>query len=184
MMSLSFEGYAVVPDNVRYYVGASILSVAATGEQRPSEKVAVKRTVSRVNSRIVEIACVAGSDGKYRQSPVYIVVNRNRVTVSDNQNMRPGLIEGNGFVLGDAWNWKYLVLDMKTKFGGHTSWVYDINVMIAKEIYAVKSIYPNIGTNEEPIRGPEPTLLMTVRVKRVDRNQYRREIAVLGCAPN
>ena len=98
-MVLSFESSAIALDNVKYYAGTSVLNVAATGEQYPSERITVKRTVSQVNSWIVEIACVVGAGGKYRQSPAYMAVNGNRITVADNQDMQPGLVEGTGFVL-------------------------------------------------------------------------------------
>lgn len=183
-MALSSKSWAMSPDNVKYYAGTSILSVASTGAQSPSQRILVKRVVSEATSRIVEIASIGGAGGKCRQSPAYMVINGNHVLVADNPNMQSGLLEGTGFVSGTPWSWEYLVLDMKTKFGGHISWVHDINIVSENEIHAVKSIYSNVGTNEEPIKSSEPVSLMTVEVAKIDQAQYLKEIAALGCDPN
>ena len=182
-MMLPLQCKAISQNEIRYYVGTSASS-RPTGEQNPSERTAVKKVVSQANGRIIEIACIVDGEGRHRNSAAYMAIDRNRITVSDNENMQSKLFEGTGFALGTPWNWKYFVLDLKTKFGGRATWIHDTNVFTRARIYSIKIIYPNVGTNEDPIRGPDPALFLTMRLQQVSRTAYHREIATLGCEPN
>jgi len=176
-----FTTYASASDVTEYFAGTSTLSATTTGTRYPSERILLKKTVSQTDSRIVEIACTQ-IGGQYRQSPVYMTINENHITVADTPSMRPGLLEGTGFVFGTPWKWEYLVLDMKTKFGGRTVWIHDVNLVTDQAIHAIKTIHSNIGTNDEPIKNPKPDWLMVVEVKQIDQAQYLREFTQLGCS--
>ena len=183
MMNLLLHRHAFALESVKYYAGTSVLSEASTGVQYSNEKVFVQRTVSPANKMIIEIACVRTPEGKYRQSPAYMAINGNRVVATDNPDMKPSLFEGTGFVSGTPWNWEYLFLDLKTNFGGRIFWITDVNIVTDLEIHALKILYPNIGTFDKPVRAPEPSMLMTVKARQIDREQYLKEIANLGCSP-
>ena len=167
-----------------YYYGHIETTHLPSNHVFPLQDITLKKVMDSKNSRIVEIACAPtspSSSTQYTVSPIYMEVKGNALRITDTSNYIPNNISGTGSVLGKTWSWENLTFDMKTQFGGNTSWVKDVNFVSGPFLYGTKYIFINEGSAETPKRKDEAELLMNLKMREVSFEEFRDYNSSLGC---
>lgn len=185
-MTISKASQATQPSmKTLYYQGQIETKHLSSNHTFPLQEITLKKALDPKNNRIIEIACAPigpSSPAQYAVSPIYMKVAGNTLTkIADTADYSSINIEGTGTVFGQSWSWENLTFDMKTAFGGQTSWVKDVNFVSGEFLYGTKYIFINEGTEENPKRKSEAELLMNLKMKVITVEDFEAANTELGC---
>lgn len=122
-----------------YYAGeARITDPFRGGEER--QRILLIRQTDRARSRIVETACVLAPGRPPLTSPVYIRVEGDTLSVSDNEAGSGGAVTGTGRLVGEPWAWRELHFDMTYSGARGSVRIADLNLLLPGRLLARKQI--------------------------------------------